>query len=408
MECRYYKRVTRLRATICWGVILLSACELAAAAQGRRPAIVRPASSKQPAVRPYALASSIDLDVPGPVSLLAGGTHLVLVGGRGPVRGFALDDLHQTWSDESEIVPSPTAPPVTANGLVFVTTDESIRAIDERTGTLRWRAPADGRIGPIATSGWLLVASGEGIRAYRADDGSPVWQRELGSAVVAEMAFEGSHLFAVLAGRLLASLDLTSGRLDWVKNLPVEAGDLLAANSRVYFGAADGNFYCYSQDRDPDPKWMYPTRVGAIGPPVTDGARVIFAAYDNTVRALDARSGNMEWSTPLVSRPAGSLFVEKGHVVVALTSGDLELLLSEHGESAGRLAPARPPGQEGMQLESIAATDRQQLFRITALPGGSRRLDTYRPAELAVSPVSSPPGRPLELRAPPVKRPAHP
>src|ERR1700704_4801923 len=54
-ECRYYKRVTRLAATICWGVIALMGDGLLLAAgqgQARRPSPRRPVSAKQPAVQP--------------------------------------------------------------------------------------------------------------------------------------------------------------------------------------------------------------------------------------------------------------------------------------------------------------------------------------------------------------------
>jgi outer membrane protein assembly factor BamB len=397
-EYRYYKRVRRLGATICWGVIALSANELTGAAQQRRPPAARPISAKQPAVQPYQLATSTDLDISGPVSVVVGRTHLVVFSGRGPIQGLALADSSRTWTYDAEITPSSTAPPVADAGLVFVTSAGWVLAIDEATGTVRWRVLSDGRIGPIARSGWVIVPSGEALRAYRAD-GSLVWNRELGSAVVAQLALDGDRIFAVLADRLLASLDLRTGNLKWVTPLTVDAGDLLAANGRLYFGASDGNFYCYDQTADPDPKWTFPARVGTIGHPVTDGSVVFFAGFDNTIRALDARSGNMKWSSPLVSRPSGDLFVEAGHIVVPLASGDLELRLIEGGNPAGRLTPARGAVNEGIRLESVASGDEQQLFRVTASVGG-RRLDVYRRGALALSAVSTPPGRAVDLRAP--------
>jgi outer membrane protein assembly factor BamB len=386
-------RVSRRAATTCWGVALVFASAQLAVAQ-QRPR----SASALAEIRPYEVGWTANLDTSSPdaVLLVADSSRLIVVSPRGPVVARDAGDGHVLWTWEVELTPA--APPVTGDGLVFIVTTSWIYALDARSGHVVWRVltPAS-QMSPAWSPGWLVMSSGGAIAAIRTADGSRVWQRDFGAHVGA-VTIDGPRVYASIADRRLVAMNLVSGASAWETSLDVVPGELLAANNRLYFGAADGNFYCYGQALG-EYVWGSPERVGVIGRPVTDGKRVYFAGFDNSVRARDAGNGNLRWRFDSQSRPWGALYLEAGHLVVPVVSGEFYLCQLADGGPAGLLAPLKATADEGIRLDAAAASDGQRLFRVTASLGG-RALTMYRPARRTITPVASLPGKPMALRTP--------
>jgi outer membrane protein assembly factor BamB len=412
-DYRYYKRVWRGAATICWGVAGWLGTVLAPAAMS--------AAAKNPVaplIRPYEIAWTIDLDAldavgAGPVWLAAGPSRLIVARSAGLVTGHALEDGHEVW----RAAIAPEVAPVTGDGLAFIVgSGGQLRALDEATGEERWQGQISTRwlvplwhawvvvpspVTPTWHAGWLLVASGTCVRAYRAIDGAQIWETDLGALVVRSIAIDGDRVFAVLADRRLVSLDIATGATRWSVPLESLPGALLAANDRIYFGAADGGYHCATQARGTE-CWVFRAKVEAVGAPVTNGEFIYFASLDNTVRALD-QAGRMQWLVSLTTRPAGSVLLEGGHLVVPLTSGDLLLHLAKDRRSVGRLAALSPAGSPPglvVHLDDVVGAGPQRLFRATAASSGARTVTAYRPGTLVIGPASAPRGTAVDLREP--------
>jgi outer membrane protein assembly factor BamB len=88
--------------------------------------------------------------------------------------------IHHDWKD-NPVVKGPVSPPTIANGLAYVTrpNEHELLAIDTKTGDVRWRFTANGRLDtpPAIHRGLCLFGSAAGwVTALRADTGEVVWR----------------------------------------------------------------------------------------------------------------------------------------------------------------------------------------------------------------------------------------
>ena len=138
--------------------------------------------------------------------------------------------------DEVEHLPMP---PVAAGGLVVMaSTDGSVRAFDQATGTARWTAWCEGPINgtPTISGGRVVVAAGDGaVYAFSAADGQRRWRYRIAPApelihlyglagspwpANASVVVEGGVVYAVAGmplspGTTVAAIDLASGSARW-------------------------------------------------------------------------------------------------------------------------------------------------------------------------------------------------
>jgi outer membrane protein assembly factor BamB len=78
----------------------------------------------------------------------------------------------------------------------------------------------------------------------------------------------------------------------------------------------------------------------ALTPATGDG--LVFTAGDGTVTALEQRSGQTMWMTPLEGTLASSLYWDSGWLIASLESGDLVALRAEDGQIMWRQALGAP------------------------------------------------------------------
>jgi outer membrane protein assembly factor BamB len=199
-----------------------------------------------------------------------------------------------------------------------------------------WRAPSGAVTAPlVAQNGWLIVASANGLTAFRAEDGTKVWSRDTGAQRL-RATIEGDNLYAPLDdGRLLA-LDLRTGAERWTKHLAgARFSEVLAFSDRVYVGSTDKYFYCFDAD---DGAWEWHSRLGAVlrGRPVAEGTHLFVTSVDNTLRAYDRNSGALLWHPNVPFRPAAPVVIGSA-VVVPGNSAELLAFEAATGRPAGQI-----------------------------------------------------------------------
>jgi outer membrane protein assembly factor BamB len=182
------------------------------------------------------------------------------------------------------------------------------------------------------------------------------------------------------------SLDLATGAPAWERVVPGRVTGLQAVGPQLIVGTT-GNAVFSLDLATGRQRWRWRIGGDAAGPATSDDRHVYFAARDNMLRAVDARTGNLRWTAELPSRPVGGAQLLPGAVVVPLATslaafdratGKPIASVAASGEISG--APhirlhARPTGA---YVVALARDGRMQGFgvrfeeapaRLAALPG---------------------------------------
>jgi outer membrane protein assembly factor BamB len=227
--------------------------------------------------------------------------------------------------------------PATAGDLVFLAEPHHVSALRQSDGALVWRVQVSaGLATPLsASNGWLVGADSSGtLLSFRAADGALMWTRDLGASLHASPTLAADRIYAALADGRVVALDVLTGSERWSRRLGGPPNDIVAATDRVYVGSDDNFFYCLEAD-DGAVSWRWRTGGDVIGAPVLDGKRVYFVSKDNTLRALDRRSGAQRWKRSLPGRPTRSVVKAGGVLLVSGLSPRVAVFNLTDGTPAG-------------------------------------------------------------------------
>jgi outer membrane protein assembly factor BamB len=263
--------------------------------------------------------------------------------------------MRQAWT--APLPGIPEEPLATDGQRLFVTTrDGSLVALDLQRGERLWDLPeVPGRAAAAEGTVVLRQASGE-VLSLHPGNGGARWRIETGIAGSLPPLVDGDRVF--VAGRGVMALDRESGRVLWRADDGAEAtAPLVASGDRLYVGESDGTLRARNRD-DGRSVWMLRTNAPLAAPPVVDGPdrlflgtrdrrilkvdakngepgwrwkvgadiqgpglvhrnRVVFAAYDAVLWALDRGNGHLGWRGLLTSRPIGGPILVDGVALVA-------------------------------------------------------------------------------------------
>lgn len=226
-----------------------------------------------------------------------------------------------------------------ADGRLYAASGRSISAIDAASGDLVWRVrmelPLPGALG--VGSGVVLAVDSEGTaHALAQSDGGKLWERSLGSEVLAAPAVaDGAAVMLAADGRILA-LDIASGERKWSADntkpvLSISGNSPPLISDGTVFSAQDNGKVVAL--RLGDGALLWETRVSIpegvneiermvdIDAPLQLFSGLLYAlSYQGNIMALDPATGNPIWS-----RPASSLRTmgAQGGLLVLTDDGDL-------------------------------------------------------------------------------------
>jgi hypothetical protein len=153
--------------------------------------------------------------------------------------------------------------------------DGNVYALDARTGRVRWRAPAGGRVrsSPAVAGGRVYVGSADGrLHAFDVATGAPLWSFDT----------EGTRLESAKFG---------------FDRRTVQSSPAVQGNT-VFVGARDGFLYAVSADSGRE-RWRFDHKVSWVNssPAVSDGVVYAGSSDGQFVQAVDAATGHELWRT---------------------------------------------------------------------------------------------------------------
>lgn len=269
--------------------------------------------------------------------------------------------------------------PAAGMGMVFTVSDEFIEARDAQTGAARWRSPLPGGAsGPLHfDTGWLLASTTPGdLAAFRASDGTLVWRRQLGAALIGRPGPALDRLYLPLADNRLVAVLLTSGETVWERKLTAPVTGLLALDEQIVFGTADKDLTSVDARRGRE-RWTWRLGGDLAGIPAADDKRIYFASRDNLLRAVDRGSGNLRWKADLASRPAGGPLTLTSALLMPLVSNQIVGFDAETGKQAVTATAAGEIGQQPYVRRDVRQTQPQLITvsREGQLQGFGRRYE---------------------------------
>jgi outer membrane protein assembly factor BamB len=228
--------------------------------------------------------------------------------------------------------------PMYSEGRLFVTTADTLEAIDPESGDATWRMPlpTPAVAPPLLTGGFVVVPleSGDVVAVHQAD-GRLAWRLAVGGRPSGPVLTLGEIFVAALDDGKVVGLTRATGAKKWEQQLGGAATGLAGRGTSIYAGSLDNFFYCLDANSGRI-KWRWRTGADVVGQPSVDDERVYFVSMDNLIRALDRDSGVQRWKKPLVARPVvGPLRIGELLLLSSL-SADLRAVAAETGEAVGR------------------------------------------------------------------------
>lgn len=240
--------------------------------------------------------------------VVADGT-VVIVDGRGDLRALDLRSGGLRWTvPDGSLTGSPA---IAGSRVVVMTGSGGLAAFELRDGREAWRS--DGRIkansSPLVMDG-LIVAAGvdEAVHAFDAETGAPAWRTLIGPGLDRSVAGADGRVFFGGA-RAFHALDLETGASLWTT--PAEAtsfGTPAVRDGVVYaVGGVGSSSVLFAFDATTGSiRWRYSPPVGVdMRTPSVDDSQVYVASSDRVV-ALARSDGTVRWTqdVPRLTRAA--------------------------------------------------------------------------------------------------------
>ncbi len=230
---------------------------------------------------------------------------------------------------------SPAVDPDTER--IFVTTrDGFVRCLSPSDGKVEWEFKTKGRFvsGPTVHRGIVYVAGGDGVLyAFRALSGESVWQFKANEELVTSPTIVDGKVLVASQSETVFAVDVETGAWIWQYRRDAPSGFTVRGTSRpvsadglVYMGFADG-YVAALELATGVASWE--KRLSVTGgtqfldvdtTPVIAEGHLFVASYKDGVSSLDAKTGDLQWST---AHGGLTALLARGNVLFATGDGAL-------------------------------------------------------------------------------------
>ncbi|MHA4817018.1 protein kinase domain-containing protein [Streptomyces aculeolatus] len=287
----------------------------------------------------------------GAVAVAAGGTGLALAlatddgdkgtdrgasGATGPEADATPKRKVRPW--RFDITSEPPTACAVADGVLYVSADFKITALDARTGQKRWEGPRFSFLPdqPAAADGAVYVGGGEELWALDAD-GKKKWTFPNGDRIRSRPTVAGGIagiVYFTSQDTNVYAVHADGGRKAW--NFP--CGDALyssptVADGTVYVGCEGKDNTLYALDAaSGDLKWTFPADKGFPQAPVVSGGLVYAGAGDGRLYAIHADEGSKKWSVEGTAATNQTLYLADDTVYAAGDDGRVHAFDASSGD----------------------------------------------------------------------------
>lgn len=252
----------------------------------------------------------------------------------GTLVAIRLADGRRQWSTERPTRVSP----VVGDGMVVVAQEASLFGLRSDDGTAIWETELGAVVSAplVWNTGWLVAVLETGdVVVLRGEDGAEFWRHRVTGKIDVRPSVAGNEVFLPVSdGRILA-FELETGQLLWERSLAGSPREILPLDD-LFVGATDNYFYRLSR-ADGKMQWRWRTGGDIVGLPAVDERRVMFVSLDNVLRALDRESGAQQWRSPLAGRPTSGPQIVGTMVLVSGVSPVLRAFDTDAGRPVGLL-----------------------------------------------------------------------
>ena len=150
---------------------------------------------------------------------------------------------------------------------------------------------------PAVDGKYAYIGNNEGtVTCYRLADGKEMWTTPLGGTIVGNPAVIGNNVVMGSTDHNIYALNKRTGCLSWkVATSEAQMGSVASAKGIAYIGGSDHKMRAINA-RTGEVIWTYNGVEGyVVTLPLLIAGKVIFGAWDNTVYALDQKTGQLEW-----------------------------------------------------------------------------------------------------------------
>jgi outer membrane protein assembly factor BamB len=265
--------------------------------------------------------------------------------------------------------------PAIADGMVFLSSSNDMRALNVTTGSLLWNFTRTVTSSPAVADGVVFLGASDGLYALNETSGLPVWRYSTSAPVYSspivcfgEVIFgcDNNHVYAlnqtnksviwsfladgpvrtspgnspdaladprptpiVIFGSntTMYAVNMTSGASLWSYTCAVRSSPTFA-DGLVFFGAKGG---LYSLNATTGAlRWQFPTSAPVQSSPAVGDGRVFFGCNDLKVYALNETNGNELWSVMGEAAVTSSPAIAEDRVVFGQlwTKGDIRSQLT--------------------------------------------------------------------------------
>jgi len=295
---------------------------------------------------------------------------------------------------EKAALPGPGSAMAAGDGFVWLGQGEGILALDLATGAERWRfgglqdrspdgEPRPWMAPPLLLRDRLLVADTRGVlHVLERDTGRELWKYEIGEMINGAPHIAGERmLLSTLHGRVHA---VEMAERPWPAVLTAQVGEEPAfwpvwADGHIVLGDSQGVIRAYDGATG-KPSWEWSNPGLVPDKPVELGKRLIFGTRGGSWIALEARTGREVWRAVSGQRSAESPRSVGDHLLaISANDGD-----RHQWKTAGYF-----------YLHSLDPASGKERWRVGPLSSRQRRLSLY--GDLVVFPLAA--GELLALEA---------
>jgi outer membrane protein assembly factor BamB len=231
--------------------------------------------------------------------------------------------------------------------VIVTTRDGFVRALSPLDGHIEWQFATHGRFysGPTVKDGVVYVGGGDGVLyALRSVTGELIWQYDAKEELVTAPVVSEGRVLVGSQSETLFAVDAKTGAWVWQYRREAPSGFTIrgfsvptVVDGLVVAGFADGWLVAVGFD-DGVMRWEKKLThspghqfLDVDTSPVADDQGHVFAAsYLDGVFALDAKTGDLLWSTP---HPGTTSLLLRGGTLYATGDGSLAALGTQKGQA---------------------------------------------------------------------------